>query len=350
MNGLNENLTHTKPKKKLRNYFIIGTVLVMAFIIIVTVVLEWLASYLEWFGELDLFQYVAIGLTSIITGVVLFYFTSNIILRPINDILDGMSRLSEGKFGTRLYYREGSIVEPVYKSFNALARELQNVEIVQSDFVNNFSHELKTPLMSIHGLIGLMKNNELPREKQLEYLSIIEDETSRLSLLTTNMLNLTKFENQGILADKRRFNVSEQIRRCVLLLERQWALKQLDLTMDFDEYFIEANEDMLTQVWLNILDNAIKFAYEGGTLGVAIGKSEDGMLSVRIGNSGPQISEQDREKIFNKFYQADNTHSKSGNGIGLSVVKRVVELHEGSVSVERDGEMTVFNVLLPMGE
>lgn len=222
------------------------------------------------------------------------------------------------------------------------------MEIIQSDFVNNFSHEFKTPLMSINGLIGLMKNNDLPREKQIEYLNIIEEETGRLSLLTTNVLNLTKLENQGILADKHKYNVSEQIRCSVLLLEREWTAKQLDLSMDFDEYFIDANEDMMKQVWLNILDNAVKFADEGGKLCVDIHKNEDGMLLVKIGNSGSVISESDREKIFNKFYQADKTHSKSGNGIGLSVVKRIVELHKGTVSVACEDGMTVFAVALPL--
>ncbi len=338
----------TNSKKKLRNYFIIGTALVMAFIIATTIVLEWLASKMGWFGDAKLFQYFAIGFASIITGIVLFYFTSNIMLRPVNEILDGMSKLSDGKYDTRLKYADGSILEPVYNSFNTLAQELQNVEIIQSDFVNNFSHEFKTPLMSINGLIGLMRNNELPREKQLEYLSIIEEETDRLSLLTTNVLNITKLENQEILADKHRYNVSEQIRMCVLLLERQWTAKNLNLAMDFDEYFIDANEDLMKQVWLNILDNAVKFADDGGALEIKIAARGDGMLEVGIGNSGPEISESDREKIFNKFYQADKSHSKSGNGIGLSIVKRIVELHKGAVSVGRDGELTVFTVALPV--
>ncbi|MDE7164751.1 MAG: HAMP domain-containing histidine kinase [Clostridiales bacterium] len=347
MNDTQRELFDTRPKRKLRNYFIIGTVIVMAFIIIVTVVLEWLASYLGWFGDEQVFQYVAIGLTSVITGIALFYFTSSIILRPINDILDGMSKLSDGKYDARLNYSDGSIVEPIYKSFNTLAQELQNVEIIQSDFVNNFSHELKTPLMSINGLIGLMKNNDLPKEKQVEYLNIIEEETDRLTLLTTNILNLTKLENQGILADKHCYNVSEQIRMCVLLLERQWTTKRLNLTMGFDEFFIEANEDMLKQVWLNLLDNAVKFADEGGALCVGIEKGEDATLSVKISNSGLKISESDSEKIFNKFYQADKSHSRSGNGIGLSIVKRIVDLHKGTVSVAREDDMTVFTVALP---
>ncbi len=348
MSNTTQEIQYAKPKKKLRNYFIIGTALVMAFIIVTTVILEWLVSRFGWFEDEQIFQYVAIGLTGSITGVILFYFTSNIILRPINTILDGMSKLSEGKYDSRLNYREGSIVEPIYNSFNSLAQELQNVEIIQSDFVNNFSHEFKTPLMSINGLIGLMKNNDLPREKQIEYLNIIEEETSRLTLLTTNILNITKLENQEILADKHKYNISEQVRMCVLLLERQWTQKRLNLTMDFDEFFIDANEDLMKQVWLNILDNAVKFADDGGALSVNIGKNNNGMLFVKIGNSGTIISESDCEKIFNKFYQADKTHAKSGNGIGLSIVKRIVELHKGAISVARENDMTVFTVTLPL--
>ena len=264
----------------------------------------------------------------------------------MNDMVYGMSKLAKGEYDTRLEFHGPEVIKRIYKSFNALAQELGGMEILRSDFVNNFSHEFKTPIMSINGLIGLIKNNELPREKQIEYLNIIEEETDRLAMITTNVLNMSRLENQGILTDRKKYNVSEQIRMCVLLMERQWTLKKLNLTMDFDEYTVNANEEMLKQVWLNLIDNAVKFSNEGGELSVDVLRGDEGVV-VKIGNTGKEIDEKDKEKIFNKFYRTDDSHSVSGNGIGLSIVKSIVDLHGGKVSVGREDDKTVFTVTLP---
>lgn len=340
---------YSKSKRSIQNAFIIGATVVVSIVAVIAVVMEWAFIESGWMEDWEtswLVPGVVISVSVIIAGVSLSLLASRFYLKPFNDIVDGMDQLGKGKFDTRIGIKGWTEMVPVYESFNSLARELQSVEILRSDFINNFSHEFKTPIQSINGLIGLMKNNELPRAKQIEYLKIIEEETDRLSFITTNILNMSKIENQGILTDKKAINVSEQIRMCVLLLERRWTQKKLELSMDFDENVVTANEDMLKQVWINLLDNAIKFANEGGALAVDLSKN-DGMLTVKIGNTGPEIDEKDREKIFNKFYQVDVSHSRSGNGIGLSIVKQIVELHGGKVSCGRENDMTVFTVVLP---
>ncbi len=285
------------------------------------------------------------GSVSVVIGTLLSWFAGYFVLRPFDALLQGMSRLRAGKYEIRLLERRG-MYHRAYESFNALAGELENVEILRSDFINNFSHEFKTPLVSVQGLVSLMKNKSLPEEKQKEYLSIIEEEIKRLSMMTTNVLNMTKLDSQSILTNRENFNLSEQLRTCLLLLEKAWTDKGLDLTIELDEIEIHANEDFLKQVWLNLLDNAIKYSPESGELGVYLSSAERG-VTVRISNEGEEIPEAEREKIFAKFYQLSGAGERSGNGIGLSIVKRIVTLHGGSVSSLREGDRTVFEVYLP---
>ncbi len=352
MNDNEKERAYKKSKTKLRNIFMIFTAAIIILVVITTILLEYGALSAGWISEKFkqpawLIAAVSIGITSALTGMGLAVIASRIMLKPIDDLLDGMSKLTNGDYGTRIQYSGPEAIRRVYNEFNALAQELQNVEILRSDFVNNFSHEFKTPIMSINGLIGLIKNKDLPKEKQVEYLEIIEEETNRLSLMTTNILNMTKLENQALLTDAHRYNVSEQIRVCVLMLEKRWTQKALSLSMDFDEFYINANEDLMKQVWLNILDNAVKFSNDGGEMDINISE-KDGNISVSIGNTGPDIAEEDRDKVFNKFYRGKKTNNESGNGIGLSIVKKIIDLHKGSVSFDTSDGKTVFTVTLPV--
>ncbi len=168
----------------------------------------------------------------------------------------------------------------------------------------------------------------------------------RLAAMATNVLDLTKVENQTILTDISQYNLSEQIRSSVLLLEEKWAKKDLDFELEFDEYTVHANEELLKQVWINLLDNAIKFSPCGGAVRVSIAESKDA-LQVSVSNSGDDISEENQKKIFRKFYQADESHTAEGNGIGLAIVKRVAQLHGGDVTVKSGGGTVTFTVTLP---
>ncbi|MBO7304602.1 MAG: HAMP domain-containing histidine kinase [Clostridia bacterium] len=286
--------------------------------------------------------------TSIIVGLLLAVLLGKILFKPFNTIVNGMTRLSEGDFSTRIDLGKYDAMKVLTNRFNALAQELDNTEILRSNFVNDFSHELKTPIVSISGLISLMKNENLDAQKRKQYLNIMEEEAGRLTQMTSNALYLSKIETQGILTNKTRFNVSEQIRDSVLLLERKWDKKALSLNLDFDEYEVMANDDMLKHVWLNIIDNAIKFSRDGGELKIAILQAGR-RISVAITNDGEPIPEEERELIFNKFYQSDSSRSTEGNGIGLSIVKHIVTLHGGEIAVECVGGKTTFTVELPIG-
>ena len=271
-------------------------------------------------------------------------------LRPIRELINGMDTLASGDFSVRV--NPGSIMRKyptfvgVAKSFNKMAEQLENTEMLHSDFVNNLSHEFKTPIVSIAGFAKLLRRGKLDEETQQTYLQAIEEESLRLSIMATNVLGLTKIENQTILSDVTQFNLSEQIRSCILILERKWEEKNIDLHVEFGEHSIHANEELLKQVWLNLLDNAVKFTPEGHMVQVKIAES-DHELQVSILNTGSTITPEQQKKIFNKFYQADESHTTAGNGVGLAIVKRVTELHGGHTVVSSEYDVTVFTVYLP---
>jgi signal transduction histidine kinase len=334
-------------KTRIKISFIAGVALVLlSSELVVTFANSILVRYNVLTKE-NVFSYtIMLGALSLMIGLLLSWLFSKFILKPVNTLVDGLSKLSQGEYSTRIETQNPDSSSSVFKSFNDLAEELEKTEILRSDFVNSFSHEFKTPINSINGLITLIKKENVSPEKRNEYLDIIAEEASRLSVMTTNILNISKYENQGILTDKTQFNLSEQIRTCILLLEKKWSQKNLNLKLDFDEYFYFGNDDMLRQVWINLIDNAIKFSDSDGDLIVRITKQQNGFY-IDIENFGPEINEDDRVRIFNKFYQTDRSHAKSGNGIGLSIVKSIVDLHCGNVSVNCKDGKTTFTVFLP---
>ena len=287
---------------------------------------------------------------SVPVGILVTVIATKFPLKPIRNLIDSMDRLASGDFKTRvnvgpIMKRYPSFVV-VSESFNKMAEQLENTEMLRSDFINNFSHEFKTPIVSIAGFAKLLRRGNLPPEEQQEYLKIIEEESMRLSYMATNVLNLTKVENQTILSDISEYNLSEQIRSCILLLENKWGKKDLELQLEFGEHTIRANEEQLKQVWINLLENANKFSPEGSVIDVRIWR-QAGALWVTMKNPGPLIGEEHWEKIFNKFYQTDESHATEGNGIGLAVVKEVVRLHGGTVRAESLGSKNAFTVQLP---
>lgn len=302
-------------------------------------------------GELQLGQVILfMSLISLIIGGVAVFFSSRLPLKPVNEIINKMNRLAAGDFKTRLKFGDTMSAHPAVKelttSFNTMAEELENTEMLRSDFINNFSHEFKTPIVSITGLANLLEAGNLTEEQRIQYAHAIKEESMRLSSMASNVLNLTKVENQTILTDVSCFNLSEQVRSAVLLLEEKWTNKNIDLQLDFDEFMIEANEEMLKEVWINLIDNAVKFVPRCGTVELEVldaGKE----LCVKVSNTGSEILPEKQEKIFNKFYQADESHAMQGNGIGLAIVKRIVELHHGNISVNSGNGLTTFTVLLP---
>lgn len=339
------------PLNRLNVFLVSGTAIILLIALAVSTILEYTFVHFElinWGSSTDsgwYWLFVFTG-TSIIIGLLLAVILGKITFKPINTLTDGMTKLSDGDFSTRIDLKNYYGMKNLSDTFNTLAKELENNELLRTDFVSDFSHELKTPIVSISGLITLMKNENLSEEKRQHYLAIMEEEANRLTQMTTNALYLSKIETQGILTNRSTYDLSEQIRNSVLLLERKWSKKDIEFSLDFDEYTITANEDMLKQVWVNLIDNAIKFSEPGGLISITL-KSEGGTLTATVENQGPPIPKSDYELIFNKFYQCDKSRATEGNGIGLSIVKHIVNLHDGDVSVVCADGKTVFTVTLP---
>jgi signal transduction histidine kinase len=290
----------------------------------------------------------ALLVISVVVGTVVSFMISRFPLKPLRRVIDATNRLAAGDFSVRLHLPGPSSFSDLANSFNRMAEELGSTEMLRSDFVDNFSHEFKTPIVSIKGFAEELKHDDLTPEQRQEYLDIIIHESARLSQLATNVLNLSRVEKQTILASRTRFDLTEQVRRCVLLFENKWEQRRLNLNVELDEVTLEGDEELLSQVWLNLIDNAVKFTPEGGCVDIRLQKKERAaVFSIR--DDGYGISQEAQRHIFDKFYQGDISHAVSGNGLGLSIARRVVTLHGGDVRCQsEEGAGTEFTVELPL--
>ena len=287
-------------------------------------------------------------LASVIVGTIVSLVFGHVPLKPVRAIIAATNQLAAGDFSARLQISHPVEFCEVAESFNKMAEELGGLEMLRTDFVNNFSHEFKTPIVSIKGFAEMLKYGDLTEEEEDEYLSIIISESERLASLATNVLNLSKIENQKILSETHRYNLAEQVRRCILMLETKWEKKDITFSLDIDEIMFTANEELLSQVWINLLDNAIKFTPNGGEISICL-KARAEQLYFSIRDNGCGLAEEAARHIFDKFYQADPARSGLGNGLGLTLVKKIIELHGGTIvcSSEQEGG-TEFVIQLPV--
>jgi signal transduction histidine kinase len=257
-------------------------------------------------------------------------------LRRFDQLLNALTRVSKGDYSVRLNacgsHCGSHMIKELNNSFNHMASELGSIEMLRNDFINNFSHEFKTPIVSISGFAKVLQRDDLTPEERNEYLEIIIRESDRLAELSTNVLNLSKIENQHILTNKKEINVSEQIRLAVALLEKKWNEKKIEIQFDSEEVYLSGDEEMLRQVWINLIDNAIKFSPEYGTVKIEIRQCLNETV-VSVLNEGV-MSEEVATHIFEKFYRGDASHTEPGNGLGLTIAQKITELHGGVLRAE----------------
>ncbi|MFR8171358.1 MAG: ATP-binding protein [Marvinbryantia sp.] len=288
-------------------------------------------------------------LGSILLGTIIALFVGKSMIRPIQNMCDAFDELSKGNFSVKIP-TDAKIAEirEMAGRFNAMTHDLSHMETMRSDFVANVSHEFKTPIAVIEGYATLLQNPNLTREKHDHYVEIILDNSRRLSNMSANILTLSKLENQEMIVDNREFRLDEQIRKSILLLEGKWSAKNIEFDMDLPKQMYYGSEPLLAQVWSNILDNAIKHAPADSVIHVNI-QEADKRLTVSITDHGDGMTEEVQKHIFEKFYQGDNSRKAEGNGLGLSLVKRIVELCNGTVSVQSmPGQGAAFSVTLPL--
>jgi len=290
---------------------------------------------------------VLMTIFSIVTAPAIAAFFSKRALKPIQNLIHATQQVAQGDFSVHIEGKGVSELEELSNSFNKMTGELSSIETLRSDFINNFSHEFKTPIVSIRGFAKLLKESNLTDAEKQEYLEIIIAESERLSELSTSVLNLSKYESIEIIAEKAPFQLDEQIRRAILLTEPKWQKKNLDIHVEMDEIVFNGNENLTQQIWINLLDNAVKFSRQGGMLEIRLADFDDS-ISFSIQDDGLGMDEETRGHIFDKFYQGDKSHKQSGNGLGLPMVKRIVALHDGTIQVDSSpGTGSVFTVVLP---
>ncbi len=281
------------------------------------------------------------GIAFIITRLQLTHF---------REFKKAMHELANGKYETRLEFdfKAPSEFHELAESFNTMAKELNSTELLRKDFINEFSHEFKTPIVSIRGFAKVLQSKTASPEEETEYLQIINAETERLSRLSQNILMLCKIENQTIVSNKIKYELSEQIRQSIVLLAGEWEKKGINFDLRMDEVDFIGNKELLEQMFLNLIDNAIKFSPQQADILIDLKKeSKDAVF--RITDFGEGIEEEIKRRVFDKFYQGDASHATNGNGIGLSIVQRVAQLHGGTILVDSVvGQGTTFTIKLPI--
>ncbi|MCM1136034.1 MAG: HAMP domain-containing histidine kinase [Clostridium sp.] len=275
--------------------------------------------------------------------------------RPIKEIIDATKKIMGGDFSVRIplgrsWYRDDGFRE-ISKCINVMAQELSGVETLRTDFIANVSHELKTPLAVMQNYSSMLQSPNLPEEKRIEYAKAVAEASRRLADLISNILKLNQLENQRVYAEAEPFNLGEQLCECLLLFEEAWEEKGLEMKTDIEEdVFVESDAKLLGIVWNNLFSNAVKFTEPGGCILLCL-KSEGDFARVEVADTGCGISPETGKHIFEKFYQGDTSHAAQGNGLGLALVKRVVAIVGGDISVSsKAGEGSIFTVRIRRGQ
>ena len=269
-----------------------------------------------------------------------------IIILKIRKVTAATREVSRGNFNIELFTRSTDEVGELMRNFNIMTKELRQIEYLKKDFVSSISHEFKTPITAIEGFAKLLKNKNLSEDVRAEYTDIIIKETARLGGLSTNLLRLSLLDNSESPPEKQLFYLDEQIRSTILLLERAWEDKNISFDIQMEEILYNGNEELLSQVWINLLQNAIKFSSQNGIIGVNLFK-QNAFVVVEISDTGCGISPIHQDKIFTRFYKANKTNTE-GNGLGLPIAKRIIELCGGEIGFTSEKNKTIFTVKLPI--
>ena len=258
--------------------------------------------------------------------------------RPTEQILNATERIAAGDFSTRLLprhrYAKYDQYDVIMENLNTMAAELQKSEVLKTDFISNVSHELKTPLTVIRSYAELLQT-ETDEETRKKYAETLVQAANRLSGLTSNILQLSKLENQKILPEKKKFRLDESLAECILGFEDVLEQKKIELSCDLDEVEIFSSQSYLELVWNNLFSNAVKFTEKGGVIAITLKKGENNAI-VSVSDSGCGISAEAGARLFDKFYQGDTSHAHEGNGLGLALVKKVIDILGGEIFVESE--------------
>lgn len=364
-----ENKEHHRRMKELRKPFQHSGLWGLAFIALVLAVVSicWFIAY-GLMGVFFRYAYPEYGhslisqYATVLLAFLIFAFAINvvrIIASPIRrqmewflQIMNAMKQLAKGNFNVSVEENPRYMGQfaPLAASLNELASELNQMEQMRQEFISNVSHEIQSPLTSIAGFARALKSDDLSPERRDRYLKIIETESKRLSRMSDNLLKLTSLESNRHPFEKHSYRLDRQIRGIILSCEPLWREKRIEMEVELPECSFYADEDLMSQVWTNLLHNAIKFAPEDGTIRVVLAKKND-LLRIAVANNGPAISESALPHLFERFYKEDKSREREagGSGLGLSIVKKIVEMHGGEAyAANQPGSGAIMTIDLPL--
>lgn len=287
-------------------------------------------------------------IVSVVVGGVMTAVISRTFFNPIKNLRQAMDKVANGDFTIQLDTDKSSSgeIKELYAGFNLMINELRATEILQTDFISNVSHEIKTPINAIEGYSTLLQGCENLDDDQKGYVEKILFNTGRLSSLVSNILLLSKIENQSIQAKREVFSLDEQIRETIVALETAWEPKNIELDVELDSVKYNGNELMMRHVWSNLIGNAIKFTPENSTISIRLENRKDKFI-FSVSDQGEGLSEEAQKHLFDKFYQADTSHKSEGNGLGLALVKQILDIDGGDIITENiNGDGCRFTVTL----
>lgn len=330
-------------------------------LVVITLLSCWLGAYslTSWFYNWmntkppELYRHI---ITSFVGFIIWGLIVSLIghFIRNRNDVfhqmIDAMRRIAKGDFNVSIDSSRAGDFGELVESVNHMAVQLGQMESMRQEFISNVSHEIQSPLLSIGGFAKALQREELNPVDRKRYLEIIETECRRLSKLSDNLLKLTSLESGHHPFEPREYRLDKQLRDLILVTEPQWSAKDIEMVAELEEIAIQGDEEQLSQVWINLLHNSIKFTPVGGTVTVKLVAVPGGGAEAVITDTGIGMEPEEREQIFDRFYKADKARNRGagGSGLGLAIVRNILDKHQGSIRVESEpGEGTAMTVTLP---
>ncbi|WP_110933439.1 sensor histidine kinase [Paenibacillus bouchesdurhonensis] len=292
---------------------------------------------------------VILVIVLLVGGLIILFFARRLVT-PVQTVTAAAKQLATGDFNVRLSENQRDEMGTLAKAINHMAAELGELDRERQEFVANVSHEFQSPLTLVKGFSAMLLEGSLKAPERSRALQIIMQESERLSRLSENLLRLAALESERHVMAPTHFDLAEQIRRTVLTFEALWSEKQLEVEMKGERTMIHADEELLSQVWINLMSNAIKFASAGGRIAIEL-KADQDQVEIRFYDDGLLIADEDKERIFSRFFKADRARGRNieGNGLGLSIVKKIVDIHQGSIYISSEGERgKAFVIQLPL--
>jgi signal transduction histidine kinase len=327
--------------------FIMPTIIVMISSVCIYATVDFIDNYIV-LGNKHYESVRAIGMFFPMGAVmwIISYFSIKSAYKYISKLIKGINHVANGDFNIRLNPDNAGPLKDVYINFNKMGAELQSVQALRNDFVNNFSHEFKTPITSINGFATLLLEENIAEEDKQKYLQIIANESERLASLADSSLLLSKLESQQLIVDKKPYSLDEQIKQCAILLSKEWNKKDIEFTAELEQSQYNGSSDLMQHVWINLLTNAIKYTPEHGEIIVTLEKAGS-FIKFAVSDTGKGMSEEEMARIFDRYYQGDSSSNK-GLGLGLAIVKRIIDLCGGKIEVNSVvNEGSTFTVFLP---